>query len=139
MNADIALKCERVGQRLDNLSASFDQLRSALSRDTEHDEVLRGGLIQFFEFTFELCWKTMKDMLEVDGIIAHTPRDVIKEAFQAGYIADGKTWIEMLDARNEMSHAYKEQAAVQAEKDIRGKYAPLITALYEYITHTWLG
>ena len=136
---DITLKSVRIKQRLDNLTRAYHQLADALARDTASDELLRGGLIQFFEFTFELCWKTMKDMLEVDGISVAGPRDVIREAFSLGYVVDGKTWIEMLDARNSMTHVYDEQSAALAEREIRVKYTPLIKEFYDYVTNTWLG
>ena len=33
----------------------------------------RAGLIQFFEMSFELAWKVLKDYLEVEGFIIQSP------------------------------------------------------------------
>lgn len=41
------------------------------------------------------------------GLAPKTPRKSIKQAFQAGLLADGHVWIKMLDDRNMMSHTYK--------------------------------
>lgn len=35
------------------------------------------GLVQAFEFTFELAWKTLKDYLHQKGVKSNFPRDVI--------------------------------------------------------------
>ena len=54
------------------------------------------GLIQRFEYSYELAWKTMKDYLEEHGtnINPVTPRNVIKEAFSENIITDGQVWVE---------------------------------------------
>lgn len=94
-------------------------------------EAERGGLIQFFETSFELAWKTSKDYLESEGIDAKTPRDVLKQAFRAGILADGRTWMKMLDDRNMMSHTYDDTESRKVERLIRNNYFPQIKALYE--------
>ncbi|MDC3413872.1 nucleotidyltransferase substrate binding protein [Aquibacillus sp. 3ASR75-286] len=45
--------------------------------------------MQFFETTFELAWKVLKDYLEVEGFVANSPRESIKQAFQVEIIEDG--------------------------------------------------
>ena len=84
------------------LSNAFDDGIEALS------QLEREGVIQRFEYTFELAWLTLKDKLEYDGVVLSTvtPRNVIREAFQAKLIEDGDTWIDMLTDRNLMSHTY---------------------------------
>ena len=66
------------------------------------------GLIQRFEYSYELAWKTMKDYLEEHGtnINPVTPRNVIKEAFSANIITDGQLWVDMLLHSNLLSHTY---------------------------------
>lgn len=53
-------------------------------------------MIQTYEFTFELAWKTLKDYLEEKGVIVKFPRDTIKEAFRYELIEDGELWLDML-------------------------------------------
>ena len=46
------------------------------------------GIIQRFEFTLELAWKTLKDKMEFDGLILDkiSPKVIVKEAYKAKYI-----------------------------------------------------
>jgi nucleotidyltransferase substrate binding protein (TIGR01987 family) len=53
-------------QRFTNLKKAFDGLSQALTIDNP-DIVQRAGIIQFFEMSFELSWKTIKDYLEYNG------------------------------------------------------------------------
>lgn len=91
-----------------------------------YDELQRAGLIQSFEFTFELAWKTLKDYLAKQGIDAQFPRDVIKQAFATQLIEDGTQWIQMLDKRNELTHTYNEKQAQKAIQTIRENYYFLV-------------
>ena len=72
-------------QRFDNLLKAFHLLQDAAT--AENLSALESeGLIQRFEYTFELSWKTLKHYLESKGVTVQFPRDVIKEAFRAGLI-----------------------------------------------------
>jgi nucleotidyltransferase substrate binding protein (TIGR01987 family) len=87
------------------------------------------GLIQCFEYTFELAWKTTKDYLELEGFDVKSPRSAIQIAFQSQLIADGHTWIDMLEKRNLMAHSYNEQHAKEAESLIYDRYYPALKEL----------
>ena len=97
-------------QRFQNFDRAFLLLRSALEeRGLEQmSDLEKEGLIQRFEYSYELAWKTMKDYLEEHGININpvTPRNVIKEAFSANIITDGQVWVDMLLHRNLLSHTY---------------------------------
>lgn len=66
------------------------------------------GMIQRFEFTLELAWKTLQDKMEDDGLILDkiSPKSVIKEAYKAKYIDDIENWLSMINDRNLLSHTY---------------------------------
>lgn len=87
------------------------------------------ALIQAFEISFELGWKTIKDYLEYNGINVDTPRASIKEGFSGNIIKDGQVWIEMMETRNKTSHTYKEDFANQTAEEILNKYIPLLKEL----------
>ncbi len=125
------LKETRWRQRFQNLKNAYSQFEDALKEDTEHKPLMRSALIQNFEFTFELAWKTLKDRLEAGGIVAKLPRDTIQESFQAGFIKNGSAWIDMLQTRNELSHVYDEVFCVKAEKNIRTIYAKVLKEFFE--------
>lgn len=88
-------------QRFRHLERAFVQLERGCALATPND-LEKQGIIQRFEFTFELAWKTLKDYLECQQVDARFPRDVVKEAFRSQLIADGDVWMDMLEKRNQM-------------------------------------
>ena len=122
---------KRFEERKQDLAKATERLKEALKeRETE---ITIDGTLHRFEFTFELAWKTMKDLMEYNGIIETTgsPREVLKTAFQNGLIKDGETWIDMMLARNSLSHLYDEETSRKIYKDIKEKYVVLIEKLNE--------
>ncbi len=91
------------------------------------------GLIQRFEYCWELAWKTIKDYLDSEGIIISiaTPKAVLREAFAVGFITDGDIWMEALDDRNKMSHVYSAEEFNKVIGKIKDKYLSLFEYLYE--------
>ncbi len=118
-------------QRFANFERAFLLLQGSLK--TESLSILeRAGLIQFFEMTFELSWKLLKDYEETEGFIVKTPREAIKQAFQSGLISNGHDWIDALQDRNLTAHTYNENTAIAVESKIRNKYFQLLLEIYEY-------
>ncbi|MGF1584825.1 MAG: nucleotidyltransferase substrate binding protein [Bacteroidales bacterium] len=120
-------------QRFNNLIKAYRQLENANDRFSELSVLEKEGMIQRFEYTFELSWKTLKDYLESQGLNVQFPRDVIKEAFSAGIIPDGEIWMDMLDNRNLMSHTYQEEIFREVVENMHSKYFPAITKLIDYL------
>ena len=113
-------------QRFQNFSKAFDYLEDAINIESP-DVTQKAGLIQFFEMSFELAWKTMKDYLEDQGFIdVKSPRDTIKKAFEIELLADGAGWLKALVDRNLTSHTYEEETAIEVERLIRENYFPLL-------------
>ena len=91
-------------QRFQNFQKSLLLLEGALDIKTP-DIYQKAGLIQFFETTFELSWKLMKDYLEAEGFMdIKSPRAVIKKAFETELIKNGHIWMELLQDRNLTAH-----------------------------------
>ncbi len=111
------------------LTEAFDVGPSALS-DLEKE-----GVIQRFEYTFELAWKTLKDYLIYSGIIFDqiTPRAVIKQAFAARIIEDGQIWIEMLEQRNLMSHTYNREIFETVFCSIAERYVGALEQVFRWL------
>lgn len=116
-------------QRFENFERSYLLLERTVAI-TKPTEAERGGLIQFFETTFELAWKTLKDYLESEGFDVKTPRATIKQAFQINLLSDGALWLTMLDDRNRMAHTYDDKESQKIGVTIRESYFPLMQALY---------
>ena len=80
------------------------------------------GLVQTYEFTFELCWKTLKDKLVYDGYSVNSPREAIRQAFGAGLIGHIDCWFQALESRNLFVHTYDDSSAEEAVSLIKGKF-----------------
>ncbi|WP_055666079.1 nucleotidyltransferase substrate binding protein [Desnuesiella massiliensis] len=123
MDMDIRWK-----QRFSNFRKATIQLTEFIQKESLNKFEVQ-SLIQCFEYTFELAWKTMKDYLEQEGFDVKSPRSTIQTAFQTQLITDGHSWIDALDKRNLMAHTYDEEKAIEAEKLIKEKYYIIIKDL----------
>jgi len=112
-------------QRLANFRRAFDRLKEAIEllRLRGLSDLERQGLIQAFEFTHELAWNVMKDWFEYqgNGDISGS-RDASREAFRMGLIQDGEVWMEMIKSRNQSSHTYNLETALEIEDAIDKRY-----------------
>lgn len=129
-------------QRFQNFENAYLLLRTALEENSLADlsDLEKEGVIQRFEYTFELAWKTVKDYVEYSGIVLEqiTPRQVIKQAFASKIIEDGQTWINMLDHRNQMSHTYDKKTFEKATKAIAEQYLRALTQIYCFLKEKYL-
>ena len=95
-------------KRFQSYKRSLEDFSEARERDMEDSFVLSGTDMKF-SITFDLAWKTMKDILiehyAIIDFVAGSPREILKKAFQAGMIS-GDEWIQMLEIRNQLTHDY---------------------------------
>lgn len=115
-------------QRFGNFEKAYSQFTDAISIESP-SKVELAGLVQIFNFTFELGWKTLKDLLELEGFSPKSPREVLKLAFQAGYVQDGQTWLDALEKRNLMTRTYDDAIAAEVLLLIRSRYSLILTQL----------
>ena len=119
--------------RFRNFSRAYSLLSEALEEGVEGlSDLEKEGVIQRFEYTFELGWNTLKDRMEYDGVVMDsvTPRNVIRTAAATGLIVEGQTWIDMLDDRRNTSHRYDIKLLEEVLCNIRDNYLPILEALY---------
>jgi nucleotidyltransferase substrate binding protein (TIGR01987 family) len=122
-------------QRFQNFDRAFVLLRDALENGPSAlNQLEKEGVVQRFEYSFELAWKTVKDYLEQSGIVfpTVTPRQVLKDAFAAKVIADGQVWVDMLDHRNLLSHTYSLISFEKAVDAIAARYLPAMAELHDF-------
>lgn len=118
-------------QRYSNFTKALEQLGKFINRD-QLNELERQGLVQAFEYTYELAWKTLQDYLKHTGFTDVVgPKPVIRESYQSGYIQDGDGWMRMLEARNLSSHTYNEEIADRVISGIRNEYINLFYQLQD--------
>ena len=128
------LKEIRWKQRFENFNKSYTLLKKYSSGPIV-TELEKAGIIQFFEMTFELGWKVLKDYLESEGYIVKSPRETIKQAFQVGIIENGHVWIDALSNRNLTTHIYDEELANKMTQEIIKIYLPELERMNEKIIY----
>ncbi len=109
-----------------NYVSNLKILEKAKKEDLANEFILSGIIDKFF-IQFELGWKVMKELLLYEGrSIGSTgsPRSIIKAAYAVWDFIDEEKWLEMLKARNDMSHMYDELAAKKLVQDILDRYIP---------------
>jgi nucleotidyltransferase substrate binding protein (TIGR01987 family) len=97
------------------MNVKTEELKKAVHRLLEalaqpKNDFIRDSVIQRFEFSVELSWKTAKKVM---GTPTTAPKDLIREMAQNGYVSDVDTWLRAIDMRNLSSHTYKENLAEQ--------------------------
>lgn len=117
-------------QRFQNFQKAYQRLHSAVAQYPDLSDLEKEGLIQRFEYTFELAWKTLKDYLESQSVEVKFPRDTIKQAFHYDLLADGEVWMDMLEKRNLIAHTYNEENFKIALATISADYFPALTQFH---------
>ncbi len=118
-------------QRFANFQKALGRLNTFCAVE-KLNEMEEQGLIKAFEYTYELAWKTLQDLLQEKGFDQVLgPKPVIDQSFQNGYIRDGKGWVRMHKSRNLTSHTYDSQTAEEIATEIRQEYVFLLNELKE--------
>ena len=119
-------------QRFSNYRKAFAQLKKFIEKGDLSD-LEEQGLIKAFEYTFELAWNTMKDYIEYQGNGNNITgsRDTFRQAFKAGLITNGQSWMDMLASRNLTSHSYNEETANEIVDSITSTYYYLFSDFEE--------
>ena len=121
------MNLERFEQRKAEFSKALMRLKDALAQP--ENEFTRDAVIQRFEFTYELSWKMLKLALEGKDITVLNAKDTLTEALSQRMIDDGNGWSELHRRRNETSHTYREEMAVEVYNFIKQSGVALFDAL----------
>ena len=117
-------------QRFAQFEKPFLLLQAAIS--IEKPSILeRAGLIQFFERSFDIGCKTLKDFEEAKGIGVTSPRQAVIKGLQERVLTDGAGWMQALEDRKKTGQSYQEEIAIDVEQKIRSKYYFLLQELHE--------
>ncbi|MBI2605125.1 MAG: nucleotidyltransferase substrate binding protein [Deltaproteobacteria bacterium] len=94
------------------LEKALDSLKKAVATAPKN-ELERDGVIQRFEYTFEMAWKSIRKCLFELGRkeVSSSPKPVLRDALEENLISDIQQWFEFLEARNFTSHTYNELSA----------------------------
>jgi len=87
------------------------------------EEIIKEGLIQRFEYTYEIACNVMRDYALYQGNSGiDGSRDAIRYAFSSNLITNGDMWMDMIKSRNKTSHTYNEETANEIYQKIINEY-----------------
>ena len=122
-------------KKFENFVANLEVLKRAKDEDLTNEFIISGIIDKFF-LQFELSWKVLKELLSYEGrsvAKSGSPREILKAAYATYDYIDEDIWLEMLRARNDMTHIYNGEAARQMVKVILEKYIPVFVEMRERI------
>jgi nucleotidyltransferase substrate binding protein (TIGR01987 family) len=101
-------------QRFDNFQRALKQLEMAFAimEARELNELEQQGVIQAFEYNYELAWNVIKDFYQYQGVTdIQGSRDAFRLAFERGLIKDGEIWMDMIKKRQLTTHTYNRETS----------------------------
>lgn len=124
-------------QRFENFKKAYITLnkitKSTICIDDLSDLEI-DGVIQRFEFTFELSWKTLQDYLLFLGFEFQTgPNTTLKLSAENSLISDLEVWRKMAKARNLTTHIYDEQVSRKIAHEIFDIYVDKLNELILFL------
>lgn len=128
-------------KKYENFSRALDNLKDIYDYEEPYGNVEMTGLVGLYEVCFEQSWKAMKEILENNGYDSAqtgSPRHIIKTAFQAGMLDDEEIWLSALVARNNVTHAYNKEIALDIIRAIREHYYKMFSDLREKLKENWI-
>lgn len=122
-------------KRFTTATQALQKLQEAVTKENL-SEMERDGMIQRFEFCFEILWKCGKDYLkDVEGLEAASPKTVIRLLREVKMFTDEETVLalKMADDRNLTAHTYDENLAIELSARIR-RYEQFMQEWYRRMT-----
>ena len=74
-------------------------------------EFTRDSAILRFELAYEVGWKLLQTLLREQGYQVSSPRQAFQRAFAIGWIRNEEIWDDVIRARNNAVHIYREADA----------------------------
>lgn len=120
---------DRFAQRLAQFRDALAALKLALAQP--EDEFVRDSIIKRFELSFETARKAMHQWLVVQEEIPYesTKRAVMAAAFKTALVSDADLWAEIAAARNDSTHEYNKNKALEIVGFVRARAVAAFDAL----------
>lgn len=119
-------------KKLDNFIHCLAVLANADFKMAETNDIYRTGIIEQFNLSFELAWKTLQEIMRIHGIeeaSTGSPLEILQLAYKIGFISDSEVWLLMLKKRNTSVHIYNEDEVDEMILLIRDSFIPAFTTL----------
>ena len=111
---------------LESLSSAIRQLDRAVEAYAadRNGEFIRDALITRFTFTFSQVVTTLGRYLETVYFVSDarvlSPRQMVRHAARLGFLTDCESWLQHVENRNRVSHAYLESMAIMVAEGTAG-------------------
>ena len=118
-------------KRMETAGRALEKLHEGVAKG-ELTEMERDGLIQRFEFCFEIMWKCGKDyLLDREGLVVTSPKKVIRALYEVGLLnaEETESTLQMVDDRNMTAHTYDEKYAIELAERIK-EYEKILQEMY---------
>ena len=128
-------------KKVENFYSALSNLNDIYRYEEPYDNVVLTGLVALYEICFEQSWKAMKELLEYSGSSeakTGSPKLILKTAYQMGLIRDEQIWLEALQARNNVAHAYNKAIALSIVQAVKMSYYTMFCDLKEEIEKNWI-
>ena len=128
-------------KKFENFCAALNNLKEIYTYEEPYNTVVLTGLVGLYEICFEQSWKAVKEILFLNGFAESqtgSPRQILKSAYQAGMIQNEGLWLEALNSRNNVAHAYNQAIALDIIRNTKDKYYQMFCELHDEITKNWL-
>ena len=119
-------------KKLDNFTNCLAILEAADFHMAEVDDIYRTGIIGQFNFTFELAWKALQEVMRkhsVDEASAGSPREILQMGYKIGFINDAEVWLLILKKRSTSVYIYNEDEVDEMIVLIRDSFIPAFNDL----------
>lgn len=127
-------------KKMENFRKAFHNLKEIYKCEKPYEILELTGAVSLFEICFEQAWKAMKEQLEKNGLDegkTGSPKLIIKTAYSAGMINDEDLWLDALNDRNNVAHAYNEGIAVSILENTKERYYDMFSMLLQELESNW--
>ncbi len=128
-------------KKYENFCSAFYNLKDIYVYEEPYGNVELTGLVGLYEICFEQAWKMMKEVLTAAGYsesATGSPRSILKTAYKAGMIVEEQQWLDALQARSNVAHAYNKEVALDIIDQTKEVYYKLFENLKREIERNWL-
>jgi nucleotidyltransferase substrate binding protein (TIGR01987 family) len=115
-------------------------LKEIYNYEEPYETVILTGLVVLYEICFVQAWKLMKELLERDGYeesATGSPKMILKTAYKAGMIQDETLWLKALQERNNVTHSYNENIALEIIHQSKEHFYDMFCELKKEIDRNW--
>lgn len=120
---------------------ALNNLQEIYNYKEPYDNVVMIGMVKLYEICFEQSWKAIKELLDENGTPegkTGSPKLILKTAYQMGMIQDKQLWLEALQARNNVAHAYNKAVALDIINSAKQSYYDMFCRLKNEMEQNWI-